>query len=48
MCSVRNAVRFSLIRVLNLDAFVLTVASSSVMFAFERVMFSNWRLAEQL
>ena len=47
MCSVRNAVRFSLIRVFNLDAFVLTVGLCCVMFAFEHVMFSNWWLAEQ-
>ena len=47
MGSVRNAFRFSLIRVFNFDAFVLTVGLCSVMFAFEHVMFSNWQLAEQ-
>ena len=47
MCSVRNAVRFSLIIVFNLDAFVLTVGLCSVLFSFEHVMFPNWRLAEQ-
>ena len=47
MCSVRNAVRFSLIIVFNLIAFVLTVCLCSVLFVFERVMFPNWRLAEQ-
>ena len=46
MCCVRNAVRFSLIIVFNLDAFALTVGLCSV-FVFEHVMFSNWRLAEQ-
>ena len=46
MCSVRNAVRLSLIIVFNLDAFVLTVGLCSVLFVFEHVMFSNWRLAE--
>jgi len=47
MCSVRNAVRFSLIIVFNLDVFVSTVGLCSVLFVFERVMFFNWRLAEQ-
>ena len=47
MCSVRNAVRLSLIIVFNLDAFVLTVGLCSVLFVFEHVMFSNWWLAEQ-
>ena len=49
MCSVRNTVRFSrLIIVFHLDVFVLTVGSvCSVLFVFEHVMFSNWRLAEQ-
>ena len=32
----------------NLDAFVLTVGLCSVLFVFEHVMFSNWRLVEQL
>ena len=40
MCSVRNAFRFSLIIVFNLDAFVLTSGLCCV-------MFYNWRLAEQ-
>ena len=44
MCSVRNAVSFL---VCNLDAFVLTVGLCFVLFVFEHVMFSNWRLAEQ-
>ena len=39
MCSVRNAVRLSLIIVFNLDAFVLTVGLCSVLFVFEHVMF---------
>ena len=47
MCSVRNAVRLSLIIVFNVDAFVFTVGLCSVLFVFEHVMFSNWRLAEQ-
>ena len=47
MFSVRNAVRFSLIIVFNLDAFVLTVGLCSVFFVFEHVMLSNWQLAEQ-
>ena len=47
MYSVRNAVRFSLIIVFNLDAFILTIDLCSVLFVFEYVMFSNWRLAEQ-
>ena len=47
MCSVRNAVRFSLIIVFNLDAFVLTGCLCYVLFAFEHVMFPNWQLAEQ-
>ena len=42
----RDAVRFSLIIVSNLDAFVLTVGLHSV-FVFEHVRLSNWRLAEQ-
>ena len=46
MCSVRNAVSFSLIIVSNLDAFVLTVGLCCV-FVFEYVVFSNWRLVEQ-
>ena len=33
--------------VFNLDAFVLTVGLCSVLFVFEHVMFSNWRLAEK-
>ena len=47
MCSERNTVRFSLIIVFNLDAFVFTVGLCSVLFAFEHVMFPNWRLAQQ-
>ena len=41
MCSVRNAVRFSLIIVFNFDAFVLIVDLCFVLFVFERVMFSK-------
>ena len=44
MCSVRNAVPFL---VCNLHAFVLTVGLCFVLFVFEHVMFSNWRLAKQ-
>ena len=47
MCSSRNAVRFSLIIVFNLDAFVLTVGLCSLLFVFKHVMFSTWQLAEQ-
>ena len=41
MCSVRNAVPFL---VCNLDTFVLTVGLCFVLFVFEHVMFSNWRI----
>ena len=46
MCSVRNAVPF-LVCTCYLDAFVLTVGLRFVLFVFEHVMFSNWRLAKQ-
>ena len=45
MCSMRNAVPFL---VCNLDAFDLTVGLCFVLFVFEHVMFSIWRLAEHI
>ena len=48
MCSVSNAVRFALIVVFIIGAFVFIVDLSFLLFVCEHVMLSNLRLAEQL